>query len=69
MESSVSLAFEWMAAHPQEVEKHAKKWIVVTPEGIIESADSIRQLKKKDLATRAMAIVFQVPDPLAVYLL
>ena len=63
MNSIISIAYEWMAANPQELEKHATKWIVVTDKGIIESADSMLQLKKKDLATKAKALVMQVPDP------
>ena len=55
---------EWLSSHPKEVEKYSGKWIALTDEGIVASADSVTevelQLKKKSVLLDKV-MVMKVP--------
>ncbi len=57
----------WMVEHPQEIVKHANKWIAVTCQGIIASGDSLVEIAKRNHVKQEDAkgnVVFSlIPDP------
>lgn len=55
---------EWLSSHPEEAEKHSGKWVAITGEGVVASADSASEvealLKKKKLSLDKV-MVMKVP--------